>query len=112
MDPEQKRKQLEQNILDIIEEKLKKGQMDEQRAKAIARMVLEKLHPPLSLEQIYAIAPTLDDQFSELTMAILPIIKEHDDQLRTVVSAHAEKLIRMGNIDKAYEILRSATKKL
>lgn len=111
MDEEAYRKKLELDILTIIEEKLKNGQMDVERAKAIARMVLDKLHPPLTLEQIYKIAPTLDDHFAELTKAVLPIMKEHDDRLREIVSAHAEKLISSGRVDEAYTLLKDSDAK-
>ncbi len=63
MDPEEYRKNLERNILAIIEQKLKNGQMDPERAASIARMVLDRLHPPLTLEQIYEIAPSLVASF-------------------------------------------------
>lgn len=109
MDAEEYRKKIEQDILTILEEKLRSGQMDAHRARAIARMVLDKLHPPLTLEQIYAIAPTLDDEFSELSKAVLPIIREHDEQLRNLVSQHAENLIKSGKFDEAHRILKSAT---
>ena len=59
MDPEEYRKKLEREILEVIEEKLKNGQMDAERAKAIAQMVLSKLHPPLTLEKIRQIAVCL-----------------------------------------------------
>ena len=111
MDPEEYRKKLELNILAIMEEKLRKGQLDVVRARTIARMVLDKLHPPLTLEQIYQIAPTLDDHFTELTGAILPIIQEHDEKIKTIVTDHAQKLIKQGKITEASEILRQATNK-
>ena len=60
MDAEEYRKKLEIDILKIMEEKLQKGEMTAERARAIARMVLDALHPPLTIEQIYKIAPTLD----------------------------------------------------
>ena len=69
-------------------------------------MILDKLHPPLTLEQIYEIAPTLDDQFAELTQAVLPIMQEHDEKIRTVVAEHAEKLIKMGKLDEASALLK------
>ncbi len=109
MDPEEYRKKIERDILDIIEEKLKNGQMDAQRAKEIARMVLDKLHPPLSLEQIYAVAPSLDDNFAELTKAVLPIMQEHQDKIKELVSKHAEELIKSGKFDEAHAILKQAT---
>lgn len=109
MDPEEYRKKLELDILKIIKEKLQKGQMDTDRAKAIAKMVLDALHPPLTLEQIYEIVPTLDDRFTELTSAVLPVIQEHDEKIKSIVTEHAQKLIKEGKIDEATKILKKAT---
>ncbi len=109
MDPEAYRIKLEQDILDVIIEKLKNGQMDAKRAKDIARMILDKLHPPLSLEQIYEIAPTLDDHFTELTKAVLPVLKEHDEKVSKLVSEHAHKLINSGKLKEAFEAVKKAT---
>lgn len=108
MDPEEYRKKIELDILAVIEEKLKNGQMDATRAKEIARMVLDKLHPPLTLEQIYAVVPTLDDHFSELTRAVLPVINDHQDTIKEVVSKHAQDLIKSGKFDEAHAILKQA----
>ena len=108
MDPEEYRKKLELDILKIIEEKLANGQMDIDRAKAIARMVLDKLHPPLTLEQIYKIAPTLDDQFTELAAAVAPILNDHEEKIRKIVSEHAQALIQSGKIKEATQILQKA----
>lgn len=109
MDSEEYRKKIERDILLIMEEKLKSGQMDAERARDIARMVLDKLHPPLTLEQIYKIVPTLDDQFTELSKVVLPVIREHDDRIRTIVSEQAHKFIQMGKIDEALSVLEKAT---
>lgn len=109
MDAEEYRKKLEQDILSIIEEKLRNGQMDAARARAIARMVLDKLHPPLTLEQIYSIAPTLDDEFSELSRAVLPIISAHDEEIKNTVLQHVEKLLGSEKFDEAYRTLKEAT---
>ncbi len=110
MDPEEYRKQLERNILLIMEEKLQNGEMDADRARAIARMLLDKLHPPLTLEQIYKIAPTLDDHFTELVKAVLPVLQDHEEETKHIVSEHAEKLIKSGKFDEATTILKQANK--
>lgn len=110
MDAETYRKKIELDILKIMEEKLRNGQMDAERAKAIARMVLDKLHPPLTLEQIHQIAPTLDDHFTELARAVLPIVQDHEEEVKKIVSEHAEKLIKMGKINEATQVLKQATK--
>ena len=109
MDAEEYRKKLELDILKIMEEKLQKGQMDADRARAIARMVLDALHPPLTLEQIYEIAPTLDDHFSELTAAVIPVIQEHEEKIKIIVTEHAQKLIKEGKIEEATKVLKQAT---
>lgn len=108
MDPEEYRKKVELDILKIIEEKLSNGQMDPERAKEIARMVLDKLHPPLTLEQIYQIVPTLDDHFTELAGAVIPVAKEHEEEVKRIVSEHAAKLIKLGKIAKATQVLKQA----
>ncbi len=111
MDPEEYRKKLELDILAVMEEKLRNGQMDADRAKAIARMVLDKLHPPLTLEQIHLIAPALDDHFTELARAVLPVVQDHEEEVKKIVSKHAEKLIKSGKIDEATQVLKQATTK-
>lgn len=109
MNAEEYRKKLELDILTIMEEKLQNGEMDADRARAIARMLLDKLHPPLTLEQIHQIAPTLDDHFAELVRAILPVIQDHEEEVRKIVSEHAGKLIKLGKIDEATSVLKQAT---
>lgn len=111
MDPEEYRKNLELEILKIIEAKLKNGQMDANRAKAIARMVLVKLHPPLSLEQIHNIAPSLDDEFKELSLAISFVLSDHEEETSKIVADHAEKLIKSGKLDEALSALNNASGK-
>lgn len=109
MDPEDYRKKIEFNILKIIEEKLIKGEMEPERAQAIARMVLTKLHPPLTLEQIHQIAPTLDDYFAELAQAVAPIIKDHREETEKTVAQHALKLIHSGKFNEASAIMKQTT---
>lgn len=110
MDPEEYRKKIERDILSIIEEKLKNGQIDASRAKIIARAVLDKLHPPLTLDQIYGNVSILDNNFKELASALLPVIREHDGQVKKIIALHAEKLIKEGNFDKAERVLKEAIK--
>lgn len=106
MDAEEYRKKIELDILAIIEDKLSKGQMSAERAKGIARLVLDKLHPPLTLEQIYQIVPTLDDHFTELAQAVIPVEKEHQAKIEKIVSQHALKLIELGKPEEATQVIQ------
>ncbi len=110
-DAEEYRKKLELDILGIIEEKLTKGEMNPERANAIAKMVLAKLHPPLTLEQIHKIAPTLDDEFKELSKATAPVIRDHQQEVEKIVTAHALKLINSGKFNQASSIITQTINK-
>ena len=107
MDAEEYRKKLETEILEVLEEKLRKGQMDAQRAKLIAQLILSQLHPPLSLMQIRQIAPTLDDEFKELSSAVLFVLEDNDNETRRVVTEHTEKLIKDGKFEEAKVIMEN-----
>lgn len=111
MNEEAYRKKLEVDILAVMEEKLKNGQMDAERARLIARMVLDNLCPPLTLEQIYKASLKLNSEFSELAKAVLPVLEEHDERIRTIVSSHAQNLIKEGKLEEAYSVLKNATSK-
>ena len=67
--------------------------------------------PPLTLEQIYQIAPSLDDHFSELAAAVLPVLQDHEEEVKKIVTQHAEKLIQSGKFDEATSVLKQATSK-
>lgn len=111
MDPDAYRRKLEADILQIMEQKLLAGEMDAGRARSIARMLLDKLHPPLTLEQIHQIAPTLDDHFQELTAAVLPVIADHQQEIEKIVGIHAAKLIKLGKINEATALMQKVNNK-
>lgn len=109
MDPEEYRKNLEREIILIIQIKLERGEMSAERAQAIARLVLQKLHPPLTLEQIHQIAPTLDDEFIELAKAVLPVVADHQKEVERIVIDHSKKLIQSGRFEEATRIMQQAS---
>lgn len=111
MDSEAYRKKLELDILKIMEEKLKVGQMDANRAREVARYILDTLTPHLSYDQIYKVVQNFDDHFPELASAVLPVINQYEDAVRKIVTDHAQNLIKSGKIDEASVLLKQATSK-
>lgn len=99
--PEEYRKKIEYEILEIIEERLKAGDIDCERAKAISVVVLNKLHPPLTLEQIYEIVPLLDDDFPELTPVVVQVLKDQDSQIVDLVTNKIHELLKKNQITEA-----------
>lgn len=109
MDAEKKRNKIELDILRIIKEKLEKGEMNAERATKIAQLVLKTLHPGISLEDIYKVVPGLDDQFTELSGAVLPILQEYEDKVEKIVREKVESLIKQGHFTEAAQLEQQFT---
>lgn len=76
------REQLEAMIVTTITNKLEQKEMSGDRAKEIAKIILDMIPESMTPEQIMAIIPQLDDQISELTDVVFTILHEHDEKYR------------------------------
>ncbi|MCL4200663.1 hypothetical protein KJZ67_04995, partial [Patescibacteria group bacterium] len=65
MSPDDIREKIEADIVDIIKRKVEAEEMSEERAQQLAQMVLDKLKPGMSMEDLYRTLPHLDDNFNE-----------------------------------------------
>ncbi|MCX7928541.1 MAG: hypothetical protein N2558_02550 [Patescibacteria group bacterium] len=111
MDTEEYRKKIELKILEIMEQKLKDGKMNAQRAKEIAKYVLNTLRPYMNLSQIHAVVQEFDDRFPELVPVVLEVSRNYEEQIKEVVLRHASRLLKQGKLDEANCILKQATNK-
>lgn len=111
MDTEEYRKKIEEDILKIIEEKLKAGQINADRAREIARYILNTLHPHMSFDQIYIVVHNFDDHFPELIGAVTPVVNHYEDTVKKIVSDHAGKLMKQGKVTEATELIQKAINK-
>ena len=111
MNTEEYRKKIEEDILKIIEEKLKAGQMNAERAREIARYILNTLHPNMSLDQIYIVVKNFDDHFPELIPAVTPVVNHYEDTVKKIVGEHAGKLIQQGKVAEATDLMQKAINK-
>lgn len=102
------REQIEKNILDIIEKRLQSGEMTPERAKEIAKYVLDILHPHMTVEQIYATVQKFDHHFPELAQAALPVIGDYEDKMKKLIAEKAGKLIQQNKLDEADKLLKDA----
>lgn len=111
MDTEEYRKKIEEEILQIIEEKLKERKIDANRAKEIARYVLESLHPHMDINQIHGTVQKFDDNFSELTPIVLQVSQDYDERIKKAVSDHVGNLVKQNKIGEASDLLKKALNK-
>jgi len=111
VDTEEYRKKIEEEVLEIIEAKLIEGEMNAQRAREIARYVLESLHPHMNLDGIYKAVQTFDDHFGELVAVVVPVANEYENHIRKVVTTHVSQLIKEKKINEANKLLSHAIDK-
>lgn len=108
MDTEEYRKKIEEEILKIIEERLKSHQMDAARAREIAKYILNHLHPHITLNQIHEAVQSFDDHFSELVPVVFEVQKDYDEKIKQAVANHVSKLLKQGKITEASNLLEKA----
>lgn len=111
MDSEEYRRKIEEDILRLIEKKLIARQIDANRARQIAQLVLNTLHPQMTLNQIYDAVQKLDDNFPELASVVLSVNNDYDEKVKQVANEYAQKLIARGKIDEALSTVKEAIDK-
>ena len=102
------RDRVQSAIVKVITDQLEKGEMTEERAKQIAKIVLEQLPENISYQKLIEIIPKLDDHFSELTVAIVPIMVEYEEKMKQVVNKKISELMQANKLDEALEVTKKA----
>lgn len=100
------RQQLEQQIVELIQEKLQDGTLVEDRAQAMSRLALELLRPGMSLDELYRAVPKLDDTFQELAPVVLPIVRDYEEHVVIPAQKGIANLIHQGQYDAAVKLAK------
>lgn len=111
MDTEEYIKKIEQEILDIIEQKLKARQMNAERAREIARYVLQALHPRMDINQIHVVVQNFDDHFPELIPIVIKVSNDYEEKVKKIIGEHAGNLLKQNKITEASTLLNKALNK-
>lgn len=111
MDTEEYRKKIELEVLKIIEQKLKARQMNAERAREIARYVLQALHPRMDINQIHAVVQNFDDHFPELIPIVIKVSNDYEEKVKEVVGEHVGNLLKQNKIAEASKLLNKALNK-
>lgn len=96
------------SIVDVITKGIENGTISDERAKEIARVVLERLPENISYDELIRIIPKLDDDFQELSTAIVPIMLEYETKLRTVVNEKISHLLKQQKFKEAHDLAKRA----
>lgn len=108
MDPEEYRNKIADEILKIIEDKLTSNQMDAERARKIAKYIVDTLQPNMTIDQMRAAVLNYDKNFSELATVAMGEKNEYDEKIKEIVSNHVSNLLKEGKIDEAHNLVKKA----
>ncbi len=108
MDSEEYRKKIEQDILDIIAQKLTTGEMNALRAREIAQFVLDALKPHITLEQIYQTMQNFDKHFPELVKVARSVGNDQKEMMKKIITDHVHKLLQENKLDEAISVLKGS----
>lgn len=104
MSPDDIREQVEADIVDFIKTKVEAEEMTEDRAQALAQLVLDKLKPGMSLEEVYKALPHLDDTFTEISHIIVPYLRDYEEGVTKPAITQVSSLIKSGRYKEAQEL--------
>lgn len=88
------REKVQSDIVNLITQKIKSGEMSQDRAQQIAAMVLEKVPENISREELLKVIPKLDDEFIELADVVVPIMTEYEKTIHKTIEEKVLKLVR------------------
>ena len=101
MSPDDIREQIEATIVDLIKAKVEAEEMTEERAQQLAQMVLDKLKPGMSMEDLYRVLPHLDDTFTEISHVIIPYLRDYEEGVTQKAAIEVQQLISRGQYKEA-----------
>lgn len=110
MTPDTIREQIESAVVDLIKAKVEAEEMSEERAQELAQMILEKLKPGMSLEDLYKTLPHLDDGFTEISHIIVPYLRDYEQGVVQKAAGEVRELIRAGRYTEAQDLANRVIK--
>lgn len=101
MSPDDIREQIEATIVDLIKTKVEAEEMTEERAQLLAQLILDKLKPGMSMEELYKALPHLDDTFTEISHVIIPYLRDYEEGVTQKAAVEVQQLISRGQYKDA-----------
>lgn len=102
------KERLQSKIVEIITSKLENGEITEDRAKQIAKHVLEQLPEGVSYAKMMEIVPRLDDHFHEISDAVIPLMVEYEKKMKAIINERIAALIKTNRLDEALAFTKKA----
>lgn len=99
--------EVEKEIANILIEKLEHENITPERAAQIARFVVKSIPSHvISDEQMLAIIPKLDDEFTELASVVMKHFDNYEKANKKIIIDEVEQLIKQGLLKEASELMQ------
>lgn len=99
---------IQTQIVELITRKLEAGLMTAERAKEIAKMILDQMSGEYSYEELIKLIPKLDDHFEELGQVIVPVMVDYEKKLREEINSKIESHLKEKNFDEVLRLAKEA----
>ena len=109
MSPDDIRKEIELNVVELLRNRLSDGTMTEERSKIISKIVLELLKPGMNLTDLYKSIMQMDDACPELSPIVYPYAKQYEEMVTQKATGKVEEFIRVGKYDAAIDLAQKVT---
>jgi len=96
--------QLEQEIANLLLDKLEDFELSFERASKIAKFVLSHLPESLTDEQVMKILPSLDDEFFELAGIVYKHLSKYEEKYKDEMVDKVEDLIKHRHFEEANKL--------
>ncbi len=100
------RERVQKAVVKVITHGLESGSISEDRARGIAKMILEKVPDGISDKELIEVVPTLDDEFAELGEVVIPIVVEYEEKVRKIIEGKVLNLVRARKFEDAIDMAR------
>jgi hypothetical protein len=110
MTPDDLREEVELAIVEFIKEKIETGEITEEHAEQISKRALDVLVPGMSFEELYKAIASLDDTMPELSVVVLPYVRDYEENVTQNALSSVRDLIAQGQFDAAAKLGAKAAK--
>jgi len=98
--------QVEQEIANLLIDKLEHVQITPERAAQIARFIVKSIPTQMTDQQMLDIIPHLDDEFFELAAIVQKHLDEYEKVNEPIVEHKVEELMKQGHFQEATDLMK------
>ena len=97
--------QVEQEIVNLLLDKLEAEQIIPEHARTIAKFVVKTIPHEMTDQQMLQIIPRLDDEFFELATIVYKHLREYEKKFKKQVVHVVKNLMKQGRFQEAQELM-------